>query len=158
MRIALTLGFALIAVAPRLQAQTPTPPTPAAATGNTTAGTVTRVILLRIKDGQTNAFWDDVRRHGKVIYDEEKKQGIILDYSYFTKSTSEGPSDWDVGMTITFPNWASFDTFGARVAPVTLAHYGTADARTAAGNARNAYAELKQNYLIRQQTPNPIAK
>lgn len=156
MRIALALSLALVSVAPGLKAQTPTPAAPVA--GNTTAGAVMRVTLLKIRDGQTTAFWDDVRRHGKPILDEEKKQGIILDYQYYTKSTTDGPDDWDVGITVTYPNWAALDTFGARMGPLTLTHYGTADARTSAVTARGTYSQVAQSFLIRQQTPNPIAK
>ncbi len=157
MRIAITLGFALAAVAPTLQAQTPAA-APVAAVGNTTPGAVTRVTLLRIKTGQNNAFWEDIRRNGKAIFDEEKRRGIITNYGYFTKSTSDGPADWDVGVSVTYANWAAFDGLGDRIGPVTLAHYGSAEARTAAATARTNNAEVMQSFLIRAQTPNPIAK
>lgn len=157
MRIALACGLALIAVVPGLQAQTPTP-APAMAMGNTTPGNVTRVVLLRIKPGQSDAFWNDVRRNGKPIYDEYKKLGIIVDYGYFTKSTFDGPTDWDVGFTLTYANWAAFDNLGQRTDPVTIAHYGSVEQRTAAQLARINYSEVAQSFLIRQQTPNPISK
>jgi hypothetical protein len=157
MRIAIALGLAVISVAPGLQAQTPTP-APAAAMGNTTPGNVTRVVLLRIKPGQTNAFWDDVRRNTKPIFDEYKKRAIIVDYGFFTKSTFDGPTDWDVGFTLTYSNWAAFDNLGQRTDPVTLAHYGSVEQRAAAQAARVNISETAQSFLIRQQTPNPISK
>ena len=157
MRIALAFGLALISVVPGLQAQTPTA-APAAAMGNTTPGNVTRVVLLRIKPGQSDAFWNDVRRNGKPIYDEYKKRGIIVDYGYFTKSTFDGPTDWDVGYTLTFANWGAFDNLGQRTDPVTIAHYGSVEQRTAAQVARINISELAQSFLIRQQTPNPVSK
>ena len=69
-----------------------------------------------------------------------------------------GPTDWDVGLTLTYPNWAAFDNLGQRTDPITIPHYGSMEARTAAATARGNYAELAQSFLIRQQTPNPIAK
>lgn len=41
------------------------------------------------------------------------------------------------------------------VRPVTMAHYGTAAARTAAGNARLAHGTTVSSYLVRNQTVNP---
>ena len=157
MRIALALGLVLVSVVPSLQAQTPTPG-PAAAMGNTTPGTVTRVVLLRIKPGQTDAFWDDVRRNTKPIFEEYKRRGILVDYGYFTKATWDGPTDWDVGFTLTYSNWGALDNLGQRTDPVTIGHYGSVERRTAAQAARINTSEVAQSFLIRQQTPNPISK
>ena len=63
---------------------------------NTTPGTVTRVNLVRIKPGHTDQFWADVRQHLKPIIDEQKRQGIVTNYSVATKSTLDNPDDWNV--------------------------------------------------------------
>src|ERR1700694_3545723 len=122
---------------------------------NTTPGTVTRVILIHIKPGHGDQFWADLRQHGKPIYDEEKRQGLLTNYSVATKPTLDNPEDWNVVLTLTYPNWASLDTFTSRADPITLARYGSAANRTAAGNARIEHATTVASFLVRNQTLNP---
>jgi hypothetical protein len=122
---------------------------------NTTPGTVTRVVLLRIKPGHGDQFWADMRQHLKPIYDEEKRQGILTDYSVGTKATTDNPEDWNVVLTITYPNWAALDNLTSRTDPINLAHYGSAANRTAAGNARIEHGTTVASFLVRNQTVNP---
>ena len=122
---------------------------------NTTPGAVVRVIHVRIKPGRADAFWQDMRQNLKPIYDAEKAAGIITDYVISTKSTSAGPSDWGVSIQLVYPNWAAFDNLNTRTDPITLAHYGSAANRTAAGNARGENGETIESFLVRRQTVNP---
>jgi hypothetical protein len=122
---------------------------------NTTPGPVARIILIRVKPGHSDQFWADFRQHLKPIYDEEKRRGIITDWGVFTKSTLENPDDWGVGLSLTYPNWAALDNLTARADTVTLAHYGSAANRTAAGNARTEHGTTVSSFLIRDQTVNP---
>jgi hypothetical protein len=122
---------------------------------NTTPGTVTRVILIHIKPGHADMFWQDLRQHGKPVFDEEQRQGILVNYTLGTKSTSDSPDDWNVVLTYTYPNWAALDNLTSRVDPITLAHYGSAAARTAAGLARVEHSTTVASFLVRNQTVNP---
>lgn len=122
---------------------------------NTTPGTVTRVVLIRVKPGHGDAFWQDVRQHLKPIYDEEKRVGVLSDYGFFTKSTTENENDWGVGITLTYKNWATIDSLPSRTDPITLAHYGSAANRTAAATARSEHETIVSSFLIRNQTVNP---
>lgn len=122
---------------------------------NTTPTTVTRVTLIKIKPGHGDPFWADIRQHLKPIYDDYKKQGLLTDYSFSTKSTTESPDDWGVALTLTYPNWAALDTFTSRTDPITLAHYGSAANRTAANLARIEHGTVVSSFLIRNQTVNP---
>jgi hypothetical protein len=122
---------------------------------NTTPTTLTRVILIHVKPGRADPFWADVRQHLKPIYDEEKRQGMLSNWSAATKPTQDGPEDWNVVLTLTYPNWAALDTFGPKSDPITLAHYGSAANRTTAGNARIENANIVANFLVRDQTVNP---
>ena len=122
---------------------------------NTTPGTVTRVTHVRITPGHGDMFWQDVREHLLPIWEEQKRRGLITDYSVVTKSTTETPDDWSVGVRVSYKNWAALDNFTPRNDSVTLAHYGTAAARNAAGMARLAHATTVASYLVRNQTVNP---
>ncbi len=57
----------MLSAAPALGQQSP----------NIPATTVTRVVLIRIKPGHADQFWAGFRQHGKPVYDEEKRQGIL---------------------------------------------------------------------------------
>ncbi|MDQ6768987.1 MAG: hypothetical protein M3Z54_03255 [Gemmatimonadota bacterium] len=122
---------------------------------NTTPGTVTRVVLIRVKPGHGDQFWADMRQHLKPIYDEEKRQGILTNYTVGTKSTLDNPDDWGVVLTLSYPNWAALDNLGPRTDPITLAHYGSAANRTAAGNARIEHGTVVSSFLVRDQAVNP---
>lgn len=122
---------------------------------NTTPGTVSRIVLIRIKPGRGDQFWQDFRQHLKPIYDEEKRQGILADWSVATKSTVDNPDDWGVALALTYANWGALDTVNSRTDPITLAHYGSAANRTAAGAARIENATIVSSFLMRDQTVNP---
>lgn len=122
---------------------------------NTTPGTVTRVNLSRIVPGHGDQFWADMRQHLKLIYDEQKKQGLLVNYTVGTKVTLDDPNDWNVVVTLTYPNWAALDTFASRADAISLAHYGSAANRTAADNARLAHRTVVASFLVRDQTVNP---
>ena len=143
--------FALAALALAISSA----PTMAQQSPNTTPTTVSRVILIRIKPGHTDQYWADFRQHLKPIYDEEKRQGILTDWSAATKPTLDNPDDWGVAVVLTYPNWAALDNLATRADAVTLAHYGSAANRTAAGNARLEHGTVVSSFLIRNQTVNP---
>lgn len=122
---------------------------------NTNPTTVTRVVLIRIKPGRSDQFWQDLRQHLKPIYDEEKRQGILVDYSVATKATTENADDWNVVLTLTYRNWAALDSLAPRTDPITLAHYGSAANRSAAANARIENESVVASFLVRNQSVNP---
>ena len=121
-----------------------------------TPGPVSRVILLRINPGKTNDFWTDVRQNTKPVFEEYKKQGIITSYGFFTKSTTENADDWNVGFILTYQNYGALDGLADRTDPITLKHYGTREARTAAANRRADSAKLVSSFLIRDANPRPM--
>lgn len=125
---------------------------PAAAPVTVTTTAISRVILFRINPGQGGAYNRDVLDNLIPIYEEFKKAGILVDYGFFNKATADSPDDWGVGVMLTYANWAALDNFGAKTAPITLRHYGTAERRTAAGNARNEIRTVVSTFLTGTQT------
>ena len=144
--LATSLALAGLCCAAPLRAQAGSP--------NTTPTGVTRVTLIRILPNEGPAFWQDVRQHLKPIYEEQKRQGIIQDYGFSTKSSTDSENDWGVALTLTYKNWAALDDAAARTEPITLAHYGTAARRTDANTARGTHGRIVQSFLVRGQTVN----
>lgn len=151
-----TLFFAcLFAIGAQAQAPTPTPPT-------TTPGQVSRVTYFDVLPGKTDAFTTFLRTHTIPILDEQKKQGLIVSYGYFFKPTTEGPGDWDLGLIVTYTNYAdaldSNAERGAKFDAIGLAHYGSADARTKANDSLNEMRTVTKTVLVRALTFNPMPK
>ena len=144
-RLALAALALMLSAAPALAQQSP----------NTTPTTVTRVVLIRVKPGHGDQFWADFRQHGKPVFDEQKRQGILTNYTVGTKSTLDSPDDWGVVLTFTYPNWAAFDSLAGRTDAIQLAHYGSAANRTAAGTARTEHSTTVASFLVRDQNVNP---
>ncbi len=130
-----SLAVALLLAAPLVPAAAQQP---AAAPVRITTTGVNRVTLYRINPGQGAAHNRDIVENLIPIYEEYKKAGIITGYSFFNKSTSDSPEDWQAGITMNYANWAAIDNIGAKTDPITLKHYGTAEKRAAANQARQA--------------------
>ena len=136
------------------QAQT-TPPA-------STAGNVWRVTYFDVKPGKGTDYMNFLRTHSKPILDEQKKQGLILDYKYFSQPVTDGPNDWDVAVLVIYRNYAdAIDANPDRAAKfdaISLAHYGSADARTKAGDLQNELRTVISSRLAREQILNPMPK
>jgi hypothetical protein len=79
-----------------------------------TEGPVWRVQLIRVKPNQMDAYLTSLRQSTKPILDEEKRQGIIVDYKVFFKETKTNPDDWDISVAVEYKNHAALDGLGAK--------------------------------------------
>lgn len=149
------LAACVFAIGLHAQTPTPTPPT-------TTPGAVSRVTYMDVLPGKTNDLTTFIRTHSMPILEEQKKQGLILGYGYFTKPTTEGPGDWDLGLLVTYKNYADAVDFNAdrnaKFDAIGLAHYGSAEARTKANDSLNELRTVTSSVLVRGVTFNPMPK
>jgi hypothetical protein len=123
---------------------------------NFTEGPVSRIILIHIKPGHNADFWNDVRQNLKPLYEEYKKQGLITDYHFFTKASTENPEDWNVGINLVYQNYGALDGLAAKTDPITLKFYGSREARVTANNKRFESATIVSSFLIRAVDPRPM--
>jgi hypothetical protein len=130
--------------------------TQAQAQDNTMVGPVWRVSLYKVKPGKMNDVLMDLRRNFRVVNEEYKRQGLILDYRVYFNSTTDGPTDWDIAIATAYKNWAALDGFGEKTDPITLKHYGSREKRQQAADARNQLRELVSSRLMVEQTLKPI--
>ena len=47
-------------------------------------------------------------------YEEEKRQGLVIDYKVFFKQTKNSPEDWDICVAVQFKNYAALDGLAAK--------------------------------------------
>ncbi|HYN15446.1 MAG TPA: hypothetical protein VES66_06625 [Terriglobales bacterium] len=79
-----------------------------------TEGPVWRVTTIRVKPTQMDAYLTSLRQSTKPFLDEEKRQGIIMDYKVFLKETNDGPKDWDIALAVLYKNHAAMDNLAAK--------------------------------------------
>jgi hypothetical protein len=79
-----------------------------------TEGPVWRVTLVRVKPTQFDAYLTSLQQSTKPLLDEQKKQGMIMDYKIFLKSTKNSPEDWDIALAIEYKNHAAMDGLAAK--------------------------------------------
>jgi hypothetical protein len=115
-------------------------------------GPVWRVTYYHIKPGQGDAFWKDFRENTKPIFEEFKKAGLILDYKTFTNPVTDHPGDWNVALSVSYPNYAALDQLAAKGATIAIKHYGSREAALAAGSKQDDIREVIASHLAREVT------
>ena len=115
-------------------------------------GTVTRVVLLSIIPGHSDALFADLKKNIVPLWETEKKAGLIVDYSLFLNQTSAGSSDWDIGYTLTYKNMAALDGLPDKVYELRMKQYGSKDDEQKVIEKRVETAKVVSNSLLRDIT------
>ena len=79
-----------------------------------TEGPIWRVSVVRVKPTQMDAYLTSLRQSSKPLLEEEKRQGVIMDYKLFLKETKNNPEDWDVCLAVEYKNHAAMDGLAAK--------------------------------------------
>jgi hypothetical protein len=116
-------------------------------------GPVWRVTYYHIKSGQADAFWKDFRENTKPIFEEFKKAGLISDYKAFTNPVTDHPGDWNVAISISYPNYAALDQLAAKGASIVNKHFGSREAALASGKKQDDIREVVASHLAREVIP-----
>ena len=113
-------------------------------------GPVWRVTYYHIKPGQGDAFWKNFRENTKPLFEEFKKAGLISDYKTFTNPVLDHPGDWDVAISISYPNYAALDQLAAKGASVVNKHFGSREAALESGKKLYDIREVVASHLARE--------
>ena len=79
-----------------------------------TEGPIWRIQLIRVKPTHMDEYLTSLRKSTKPMIEEEKRQGLILDYKVFLKETKNNPEDWDICVAIEYKNYAAMDGLAAK--------------------------------------------
>ncbi len=74
-----------------------------------TEGPVWRVSLIRVKPNRMDEYLTSMQQSTKPFLDEEKRQGLIVEYKVFLKETKNNPQDWDICLAVQYKNYAAMD-------------------------------------------------
>ena len=77
-------------------------------------GPLWRVTLIRVKPTHFDEYLTNLQKNFKVVVEELKRQGLILDYKIFLKETQSNPQDWDICTAIEFKNHAALDGLASK--------------------------------------------
>jgi hypothetical protein len=79
-----------------------------------TEGPIWRIQLIRVKPTHMDEYLTSLRKSTKPLIEEEKKEGLIMDYKVFFKETKNSPDDWDICVAIQYKNYAALDGLSAK--------------------------------------------
>ncbi len=117
-----------------------------------TEGPVSRVTLVHILPGHFNAFMDDLKTNIKPIWESEKSSGLIESYGIFLNQTKASIDDWDVGIILTYKNFAALDGLGMKVLELRMKQYGDKSKEQQVIDKRVENGRAVASYLIRDIT------
>jgi hypothetical protein len=115
-------------------------------------GNVTRVVLINITPGRSDALFADLKKNAVPLWEAEKSAGLILDYSLFLNQTSASIEDWDLGYTITYKNMAALDNLPDKVYELRMKHYGSKEDEQKVIDKRVDTGKVVASYLLRDIT------
>jgi hypothetical protein len=115
-----------------------------------TEGPVWRVQLIRVKPNQMDAYLTSLRQSTKPLIEEEKRQGVIMDYKIFLKETKANPEDWDIAVAIEYKNHAAMDGLAAKGEAARDKILGGKQAAQQLGEKRGEIREIISSDLMQE--------
>ena len=114
-------------------------------------GPVWVLTMVKTKTGLSDDYIKQITGTVKPVYDEEKKQKIILDYKILNGEAS-GPQDFNILILVEYPNWAAFDSLRDKMDPIVEKVMGSEDQRRATAVKRLDIREILGTKTMREIT------
>jgi len=115
-----------------------------------TEGPIWRVQLIRVKPTQMDAYLTSLRQSTKLLIEEEKRQGMIMDYKIFLKETKNSPEDWDICIAVQYKNHAAMDGLAAKGEAARDKIMGGKQAAQQLGEKRAEIREIVSSELLQE--------
>jgi hypothetical protein len=114
-------------------------------------GPVWTLTMIKTKTGLADEYLKQITETVKPVYDEEKKQKIILDYKILNGEASS-TQDFNILILVEYPNWAAFDNLRDRMDPIVGKVMGTEEQRRATAVKRLDIREILGTKTMREIT------
>ena len=115
-----------------------------------TEGPIWRVQLIRVKPAHMDEYLTSLRQSSKPFFDEEKRQGLIVDYKIFFKETKYNPEDWDICLAVEYKNHAAMDGLSAKAEAVRDKIMGGKQQAQQIGEKRQEYRETISSEVLEE--------
>jgi hypothetical protein len=126
-KILLAVSFAFAAICSG-QTDSPTTKSTGSSTAPYTEGPVWVLTMIKTKTGLDDEYFKQISGTVKPVYNEEKKQKIILDYKIF-QGEATGPHDFNILILVEYPNMAALDGLRDKMDPILAKVMGSEDQR-----------------------------
>ena len=73
--------------------------------------------MIKTKTGLSDEYFKQITGTVKPVYEEEKKQKLILDYKILNGEASD-PHDFNILILVEYANWAAFDHLRDKTDPI----------------------------------------
>lgn len=114
-----------------------------------TEGPVTAISYIKVKPGMFDAYLSYLQNTYKKIMEEQKKAGLVVEYGVYS-ATARSPHEADLYLTITYKNWATFDTLTARTDAITKKVWGSLDKSNEASIDREKMREVLGGEVVQE--------
>jgi hypothetical protein len=149
---ALTLGMAGFCSAQSTPASVSTSTTTAhGSSAPYTEGPIWVLTMIKTKAGLSDDYLKSISQSVKPVYDEEKKQKIILDYKILDGDAS-GAQDFNILIMVQYPNMAALDGLRDKMDPIVEKVMGPEDQRRATAVKRLDIREILATKTMREIT------
>lgn len=91
-------------------------------------GPVWVLTMIKTKAGLSDEYFKQISGTVKPVYDQEKKEKIILDYKILT-GDAMGPHDFDILILVEYANMAALDGLRDKMDPILAKVMGSEDQR-----------------------------
>ena len=117
---------------------------------NYSEGPVWRVSLIRVKPTHLDEYLTSLRQVSKPFIDEEKRQGLIVDYKIFLKETKNNLQDWDLCLAVEYKNHAALDGLDAKMEAIRDKILGGKQQAQQLGAKREEIREIISDELLQE--------
>jgi hypothetical protein len=107
--------------------------------------------MIKTKPGMGDDYLKQLSQGLKPIYDEEKKQRLILDYKILMGDAAS-PHDYDILIMVQYPNMASLDGLRDKTDPIMTKVMGGEDQRRSTMVKRMDIREILGTKTMREIT------
>jgi hypothetical protein len=116
-----------------------------------TEGPVWVLTMIKTKAGLDDDYFKQITGTVKPVYDEEKKQKIILDYKILNGDASVS-QDFNILIMVQYPNMAALDGLRDKMDPIIAKVMGSDDQRRATAVKRLDIREILGTKTMREIT------
>jgi hypothetical protein len=114
-----------------------------------TEGSVWALTMIRVKPGMLDVYMRDVLPMRKQIFDEAKKQGLVIS-SHTLSGNATGRDDFDVMFLVEYKNWAAFDGISAKFRAIADKTVGPEEKRVQIMTKRTDVREIMGDKVMQE--------
>ncbi|MDP9254025.1 MAG: hypothetical protein M3O66_03655 [Verrucomicrobiota bacterium] len=114
-------------------------------------GAVWVLTMIKTKTGLDDDYFKQISGTVKPVYEEEKKQKIILDYKILNGDAA-GRDDFNILIMVQYPNMAALDGLRNKMDPIVEKVMGTEEQRRATAVKRLDIREILGTKTMREIT------